>query len=240
MRTVICDGNTAPCALCGTPVALDRPKRAQLKRRGRVYCSREHAVEKARQLFSAARLGVPRPDVSAALKGRPAPWSKDTMTHWCEECKAPFGRNTKVCPRCRTEKVCTRCRKIKPMVQFCVSRKRANGRGSTCKSCALSVHRMNKYGITDEQFIQMLVDQDGKCAVCGIDAETYLERSGHEFSVDHDHGCCPDSHKTCGLCLRGLLCHLCNIGIGNLQDSVEVLQNALNYLESWGVPSELS
>ena len=34
-----------------------------------------------------------------------------------------------------------------------------------------------------------------------------------------------------GHCNRGLLCRTCNVGIGNLQDSIEILKSAIKYLE---------
>jgi hypothetical protein len=29
--------------------------------------------------------------------------------------------------------------------------------------------------------------------------------------VDHDHACCQKKNRSCGKCIRGLLCHTCNI-----------------------------
>jgi len=34
--------------------------------------------------------------------------------------------------------------------------------------------------------------------------------------------------------VRGLLCSNCNTGIGNLQDSIEILEEAINYLKENG------
>lgn len=69
----------------------------------------------------------------------------------------------------------------------------------------------------------MLEAQGGGCAICGTPP------NGRRLSVDHDHSCCPGV-KTCGKCVGGLLCNRCNVGIGNLQDSPEILERALAYL----------
>lgn len=50
--------------------------------------------------------------------------------------------------------------------------------------------------------------------------------------VDHNHKCCPNPNKTCGLCIRGLLCYSCNYGLGQFKDSVSNLLNAASYLNS--------
>ena len=43
-----------------------------------------------------------------------------------------------------------------------------------------------------------------------------------DFAVDH----CHKNGK-----VRGLLCRSCNLGIGQLRDDIEVLSNAITYLQ---------
>lgn len=82
------------------------------------------------------------------------------------------------------------------------------------------------YNITIEQYDELLASQNGVCAICGLPP---LE-GGRRLCVDHDHACCPDGEKTCGECIRGLLCLTCNQAIGMLA-TVELLKNAQTYLE---------
>jgi hypothetical protein len=49
------------------------------------------------------------------------------------------------------------------------------------------------------------------------------------LAVDHDHNCCP-SKKTCGKCIRGLLCMDCNRGLGYFRDDTARLDRAISYL----------
>ena len=72
------------------------------------------------------------------------------------------------------------------------------------------------YGITYDQYLSMLEAQGGVCAIC---KQRPIKQ---RLVVDHDH-----RTKT----VRGLLCHRCNIGIGNLRDSLDVLERAKVYLQ---------
>lgn len=90
--------------------------------------------------------------------------------------------------------------------------------------------RLRKYGLTKDQFEALLQRQGGTCAIPGC-TETGVEtRAGKRMlHVDHDHACCP-AGRSCGKCIRGLLCFRHNTGLGKFGDSVEGLLNALEYL----------
>jgi hypothetical protein len=72
-----------------------------------------------------------------------------------------------------------------------------------------------KYGITLEDFTELYSKQNGCCAIC----KNKLTKP----HVDHNH----ETGK-----VRGLLCKPCNQGIGFLRDSIEILNNAINYISS--------
>lgn len=80
------------------------------------------------------------------------------------------------------------------------------------------------YGITKEEFDSKMASQDARCAIC----HKPLTRP----SLDHSHACCPGK-KSCGKCIRGILCQGCNTIIGLAGDSVEVLSNAIEYLKGY-------
>lgn len=84
-----------------------------------------------------------------------------------------------------------------------------------------------KYGVTPEWFDQKLAEQGGRCACCGTD--TPGGPTG-VFHIDHDHGCCPGK-RSCGKCLRGLLCNRCNWMLGHAKDDIDVLARAIDYLK---------
>lgn len=75
-------------------------------------------------------------------------------------------------------------------------------------------HFKRMYGITYEQFENLRMEQDYKCAICNCDIS-------EKFNVDH-------CHKT--KIVRGVLCWDCNIGLGKFKDSVFNLEKAITYL----------
>jgi hypothetical protein len=81
---------------------------------------------------------------------------------------------------------------------------------------------ITKYGISVEQFNQMLQDQGGCCAICDIPQSELKVR----MAIDHDHAKpLPDG-------IRGLLCPKCNTALGLLKDSPAIISRALRYLTS--------
>lgn len=76
------------------------------------------------------------------------------------------------------------------------------------------------YGLTVEAVTAMLA---GGCAVCG---------SAENLHVDHDHGCCPDgsSPRSCGKCVRGVLCHGCNTALGLLKEDAGRIEALLRHV----------
>lgn len=59
------------------------------------------------------------------------------------------------------------------------------------------------------------------CGLCG---------STSNLKVDHDHRCCP-GERSCGKCVRGLVCHTHNVAIGMLDDDPVLLRRAAEYIE---------
>ncbi len=101
--------------------------------------------------------------------------------------------------------------------------------------CTVTKHRQNswkyRYGLTLDGFLDLVEAQNGQCAICS----TTSPGRGHQFfSVDHEHvegfRSLPPAQKL--LHIRGLLCHRCNVGLGMVRDSVEVVRSLIRYLES--------
>jgi Recombination endonuclease VII len=70
--------------------------------------------------------------------------------------------------------------------------------------------------------------QNHKCLGC----EKHRDEIGL-LVVDHDHNCCPDRNKTCGKCIRGLLCAPCNNALGLVKNNASTLRNLAQYLEAY-------
>lgn len=87
-----------------------------------------------------------------------------------------------------------------------------------------------KYNITIEHYENILVSQDNKCAIC---QSPNPGRNKVYFSIDHDHTCCPQIARSCGKCIRGLLCIECNYMLGLCHDNIDVLMSAVEYLKRY-------
>lgn len=85
-------------------------------------------------------------------------------------------------------------------------------------------HLKKRYGITADQYRSMWDAQGGCCAICGNPEKTMDPRFKgiRRLAVDH-------CHKTGKV--RGLLCYLCNNGMGKLGEDPRVLRAAADYLE---------
>jgi hypothetical protein len=73
-------------------------------------------------------------------------------------------------------------------------------------------YRISSYGLTQEQFDRLLAVQQHACGMCH---EPFEE--GQFVHVDHDHACCRGKNRSCGECIRGILCHTCNIALGHIE-----------------------
>ncbi|AXP07754.1 putative endonuclease 7 superfamily protein [Sinorhizobium phage phiM6] len=139
-------------------------------------------------------------------------------------------------------KQCSKCKEHKPSTQFS-NKSWTNKDGtkttvkrSACRDCinkdnlkryhsnpktryahktASYKHRVKSYGITLEEYEELLKVQDYKCAVCEKESTEVL-------NIDH----CHSSGK-----IRGLLCRNCNTALGHAKDDVSILEKLITYLK---------
>lgn len=88
-----------------------------------------------------------------------------------------------------------------------------------------NIHLEHKYGITTEDYFNLLKKQKGVCKICGNPPSKKDHRKNKEgmyyLHVDHDH----ITNE-----IRGLLCNNCNKGLGSFKDNIELLDKAKQYL----------
>jgi hypothetical protein len=141
-------------------------------------------------------------------------------------------------PRPRVEALpgqawCGACQNFKPVEEFSKSSARWNGLHYCCKACSAEKHaayrdsgasalrelkrRLAKYGLTVENYEQMLDEQEGVCKACKEPPAT-----SYSLHVDHCH--------TTGR-NRGLLCFRCNTTLGKVEDRVDLLEALIDYLK---------
>lgn len=158
-------------------------------------------------------------------------------------------------------KHCSKCQKAKPEAEF-YRRSDGSGLRSCCKKCSHAegskwaeehpeqmrqlqlawrrdnkprvekrvwLRKLQRFGLTALRFTEMIVAQTGRC-LCGAPLANPC--------IDHDHACCP-GENSCGECVRGLLCHGCNLMLGNAKDRPSVLRRGADYLQPVGSDAHL-
>lgn len=153
---------------------------------------------------------------------------------WCKQCcsEAAAARHVRAPLREEpSERPCWKCQTVKPLSAF--SRNKW-----ICRPCAVQEARERRekdplasrrsylkshYGLTLERYDEILEQQGGGCAICGAKA------GKQSLHVDHDHRCCPGK-KTCGNCIRGILCYGCNTRIALLDTDTDYSLRVRAYL----------
>jgi hypothetical protein len=132
-------------------------------------------------------------------------------------------------------KYCGRCDRDLDISNFNKHSGTKDGYQTQCKECIKEQRQewakdplkrrkrklMSKYGLTLEDYDNMLKAQDYKCKICGT--EDTRNKSYKFFPVDH-------CHRTGKV--RGLLCDYCNVGLGRFEDDPKRLKKAIEYLNA--------
>lgn len=123
-------------------------------------------------------------------------------------------------------KKCPRCKLEKESSAFQRSSQNVDGLSTYCKLCRSEQKKKQykcrlagKYGITIQDYNKMLIEQNGRCAICSSEDP---KGRGSNFHIDHNHA----THK-----VRALLCANCNTGIGLFLEDVGIMRRAISYLE---------
>lgn len=124
------------------------------------------------------------------------------------------------------EKHCPGCRQWQPLEAYSVNNNRDDNLSEFCRTCRTANRARTTYGLTAEAYEGLLLDHGGGCFLCSRQNSRGTQKS---LSIDHNHACCPGP-RSCGECVRGLLCDDCNLAIGFLRDDVELVKRLVLYL----------
>lgn len=129
-------------------------------------------------------------------------------------------------------KICSKCKIPKTLNEFHKAKHSNDGYNNYCKECRRSYQNLRydykkakdwelqrKYGITFDQFVELYDLQKGCCEICGKFLP--LKEAYEGPRIDHN-------HKTGKV--RGILCIKCNNLLGQAEDNVLILSNAIKYL----------
>lgn len=145
------------------------------------------------------------------------------------------------------EKECTLCKTTRPYEEFYYRHNTRDKLTSWCKSCgteaqytwreankekqAVLTRRANLkryYGITLEQYDELLEKQEHKCVICDRHEDEFKTR----LCVDHNHSTGE---------IRGLLCNYCNHRVIGRHKDGELLRKMADYVDGgtgWFVPKK--
>ncbi len=125
-------------------------------------------------------------------------------------------------------KRCTRCKQEKSTEEFtkwtpswcrpCKNEYSRHYMKTTHRFNARRAHLRSTFGLTIEQWNNLLLKQEGKCLLC----LQHISELKHPLCVDHDH----ETNV-----VRGLLCRPCNSALGLFKDNPYVLHRAFRHLE---------
>lgn len=204
------------CVICGR---LFTPRRVTGK-----TCSLDCQIRHRRNLSreSVARRYKPRPqrpDTECEACGTVVPAPKSgPMPRWCSTCRA-----SNEDARARARVAVRRCYKCQAPVPEAA---RKAGK-ATCSSCRVDKRdrgreyeqrrRLRKYGLTQDEYDELLHSQGNRCAGCGTDAP-----GAKGWCIDH----CHSSGK-----VRAILCNPCNTMLGLAKENPEVLRSLANIAE---------
>ena len=136
---------------------------------------------------------------------------------------------------------CNKCNQDKPKSEFYKESRFIRGYRYSCKQCEAprfkkyrskpgirekqnetrrKWNRVKLYNFPPELYDQKFAEQGNACAICGTDTPG----GKGQFHADHDH----ETNQP-----RGVLCHNCNVALGNFQDNPEILRAAIEYLNKY-------
>lgn len=195
-------------------------------------CHNAAAVDRKRKLASTIRVSEKK--CAECEKIKPADLfiksksERDGLSSYCKHCQAMRQRrryattNREVTVKI---KFCKKCGSTKKADEFGKHRLGKDGLNTQCKRCKSDNRMRRVYKISHEKYDQLLLMQDNACAICGV---KNLD-SNKKFAVDHDHSCCP-GNRSCGECIRAILCANCNAALGLFKDDPQIAISAAKYL----------
>jgi len=131
-------------------------------------------------------------------------------------------------------KICTKCGIRRKLEEYHIQKGGKFGHKTSCKKCTNTIYKQPynsirarknqikyQYGMSIEDYNILLNKQNNKCAIC---ESKFVNNNKHKyFHIDH-------CHKT--NIIRGLLCARCNVGLGYFNDDLNILKQAVYYLET--------
>ena len=147
---------------------------------------------------------------------------REYQARWVKSRKSRHPSDYKIVER----KICSQCLIEKEISEFPKDQVSEDGYGSDCKPCKKIRTRnkeyYRKYGITIDEYNEMLGRQSGLCAICRKKETVHLFGKPIALCIDHNH---------ITNMVRELLCQRCNHMISC--ETPDLLRTGADYLEKW-------
>jgi hypothetical protein len=170
--------------------------------------------------------------IRESLKGRKNTWQKSKYDHY-DSVGVLISRT---CPKCKDNKL---------VAEYHKNPRRSNGLSDWCKICACSgtkawgkkhpdeirIQQLKFHcgGISVVEYESLAKKQNYLCALCG-------KSDNKRLAVDHDHDSpCIKVHgpkQMCKKCIRGLLCHRCNVNLTMIDENPGIIERIVIYRKS--------
>jgi hypothetical protein len=127
----------------------------------------------------------------------------------------------KICPRCKESEIVYKSGYCKPCND--ARSKEWYSKNKNVKKKAARKHYYKKKYSIDIDIIPLLLEEQGNmCKICKTSIHLKGTLDASQAVIDHCH--------TTGV-VRGLLCNLCNMGLGSFKDNPDLLEEAKKYLK---------
>jgi hypothetical protein len=205
-----CGGPTIRTASCGRPPYCDSCHEEVRRRRLEVQREKRRSGERgSNRDANGVRYDAAIPDRAFKCHYCSGIFMARRLRHKIPVCPACLPEHRSVVRRRRTDRVIAAYSRDPAMV---LRRRMGN--------------RLEQIGLSLEWY-----DSHQACGIC----KTTDPGGRGGWHIDHDHSCCPGEWwQSCGKCIRGLLCHHCNIGMGNFSDDPQRLLAAVAWIAKKG------
>jgi hypothetical protein len=134
--------------------------------------------------------------------------------------KVQYGKKYRLCRKCRNADACRRGDELRRNLDTLDPVRKEKYHNRRRKA------QLKTVGWTPAQFESKWIEQEEKCAVCKKKLSIDINANRNDKAqADHEHIYPPKP--------RGVLCVNCNLGIGNLQENVEIMEAAIAYVKHY-------
>ncbi len=146
-------------------------------------------------------------------------------------------------------KECTGCHEVKPVADFCRSKKTKDGRACQCRACRSEYGQRPEVKARKRALWEKHRGEPEQRRRCAERTRKYVLKREYGLTEDDYNSLWEAQHGRCLICgtglrlvrahidhdhvtgrVRGILCHCCNLGLGHFRDNPDLLEKAAAYL----------